>query len=326
MNQDELEKVAAFASLAPSVHNTQPWQFVATGQTLQVRACPDRQLPFLDDTSRQLHISCGAAVEFGRLAIAVLGYSCVLRLLPNQEDPLVVATLTPGFPLVASKEECRLFDAAPRRYTDRGPYDDTPVPFRTLARMFEVAADVGCWLRTLNRPGDRLLTAVVLERADAIERADPRYWDELDRWRRDDKADDGVPQVAAANWPDDRSPDLRLRDFARNPRQRQRGHLDERPDVERDTLVLLGSDADDRLSWLRTGRALAKVLLIATEAGLATQPLGQATDLELTRTQLQHGLGLLGYPQLLLRVGYGHGQPTTGRRPLADMLTTGAVA
>jgi hypothetical protein len=68
------------------------------------------------------------------------------------------------------------------------------------------------------------------------------------------------------------------------------------------------------------------VLLIATAAGLASQPLGQVTDIPATRVQLQRGLGLLGYPQLLLRVGHGHGRPTTGRRPVEETLVVPTVA
>jgi len=41
---------------------------------------------------------------------------------------------------------------------------------------------------------------------------------------------------------------------------------------------------------------------------------------------LQRGLGLLGYPQLLLRMGYGHGHPATGRRPIEETLVGHAVA
>jgi hypothetical protein len=325
MNLEELELVTTFASLAPSVHNTQPWQFVMVDHTLEVRADPTRRLTVLDESSRQLHMSCGAAVEFARLAIRALGYSCIVRLTPRADDPLLMATLTLGSRSAAAPEEKRLYDAAPRRYTDRGSYDDKQVPPVVLSRMAELAGDVGCWLQPLNRPGDRLLAAVLLEKAEAIETQDPRYREELRRWRRVGDADDGVPDAALPSWPEDRVSDMPLRDFT-GREQPQGGRHGLRPDVERDTLVLIGSDGDDRLSWLRTGRALAAVLLIATDAGLATQPLGQVTDLTATRVHLQRGLGLLGYPQLLLRMGYGHGRPTTGRRPVDQTLVVDEVA
>ena len=325
MNAEELELVTTFASLAPSVHNTQPWLFVADGHTLEVRADPERQLAVLDESSRQLHMSCGAAIEFARLAIRALGYSCIVRLTPRADDRLLMATLTLGGRSAAQPGERRLYDAAPRRYTDRGPYEDKQVPRTVLARLADAAGEVGCWVQPLNRPGDRLLAAVLLEKAEAIEAQDPRYRDELQQWRRHGTADDGVPDAALPSWPENRVSDMPLRDFT-GEEQPQGGRRGQRPDVERDTLVVIGSDGDDRLSWLRTGRALAAVLLIATDAGVASQPLGQVTDVPATRVHLQRGLGLLGYPQLLLRLGYGHGKPTTGRRPIEETLVEHAVA
>src|SRR4051794_35732635 len=120
MNVDEVRLVTEFASLAPSVHNTQPWRFVATDHSLEVWGDPSRQLSYLDESGRQLHVSCGAAVEFARLAIRSLGYSCVVRLTPRADTPLLLAVLTPGSPAETKPTERRLIEAAPRRYTDRG--------------------------------------------------------------------------------------------------------------------------------------------------------------------------------------------------------------
>lgn len=325
MNAEELQLVTTFASLAPSVHNTQPWQFVADGHTLEVRADPSRQLAFLDESSRQLHISCGTAIEFARLAVRALGYSCVVRLLARPDDRLLLATLTLGGPAEPRPTEKRLYEAAPRRYTDRGPYEDRPVPHDLLTRMSDAASEVGCWVRVLNRPGDRLLATILLQRAEEIEVDDSRYRQELDEWRRDGAAVDGIPGAALPAWPQTRVSDVPLRDFTGVAQPRRPG-TEQKPQVERDTLLLVGSDADDTFNWLRTGRALAAILLTATDAGLVSQPLGPVTDLPATRAQLQRGLGLLGHPQLMLRMGYGHGSPTTNRRPVEDILVLGSLA
>lgn len=325
LDVEQVRTVVEFAALAPSVHNTQPWHFVARGHTIEVRAETDRMLRFLDPT-RQLHMSCGAAIEFARLAVRALGYDCVVRLTPaSHDDPCLLATLTAGHSLAPSPAEQRLIAAIPRRYTDRGPYDDLAVPGAVLARAAEVSAERGCWLRVLDRPGDRATVVALSAKAEAAEAADARYRDELAAWRRTSTAPDGVP-VAATEWtaPVDVT-DVPLRDFSgldAHPAVDD----DAPPRVERDTLVLLGSDDDTLLGWLRTGRALALLLLTLTDAGLVAQPLGPITDVAATRRRLQRELGLLGYPQLLLRIGYGHGRPRTGRRAVDDVLKVGAVA
>jgi hypothetical protein len=321
LEPDQTRTIAAFAALAPSVHNTQPWRFVAIGPTIEVRAESGRQLDYLDATSRQLHISCGAAIEFARLAVRALGYDCVVRLAPRPDrEPDLLATLTAGHRLPTSAGEQRLIEAIPRRYTDRGRYDDRPVPGDVLNRAREAAAERGCWLRLLDRPGDRVTVATLLADAEALEAADPRYRAELATWRHDRPASDGIPDDALPQWEPDRVSDLPLRDFSGGDRHRE-PDASEPPHVERDTVVLLGSDDDSVVAWLRTGRALALVLLTLTAAGVVTQPLGPVTDVPSTRTRLQQELGLLGRPQLMLRAGFGHGEPTTRRRSVEELLT-----
>jgi hypothetical protein len=96
------------------------------------------------------------------------------------------------------------------------------------------------------------------------------------------------------------------------------------PDVERPTVVLMGTEGDDRYAWLLAGRALGRVLLQATAAGVAASPLTQALDWPATRSRMQSRLSLVGHPQMLLRMGYPPetaGQAAvSGRRPIADVL------
>jgi hypothetical protein len=319
MNADEIRTVVDMAALAPSVHNTQPWRFVATGHTLELRADRSRQLGCVDATSRQLHVSCGAALEVARLAVRALGYTCTVRLLPRPDDPELLATLTVGPWHPPTAHEQQLAEAVPRRYTDRGPYDGRPLAPDVLTRMRDAVAERGCWLRPLDRPGERTRAAVLLSEAEGVELADDAYRAELARWARDHPARDGVPSAAAAPWAPGRVSDVPLRDFTGSGIDPRPG-AETPPRVERDTLVLIGTDTDDPASWLRAGRALASMLLELTVAGLTAQPLGPVTDLPHTRTALQRTLGLIGAPQMLLRVGRGSGRPRAGRRAAEDVL------
>ena len=93
--------------------------------------------------------------------------------------------------------------------------------------------------------------------------------------------------------------------------------------MERPTVVLLGTDDDDRHAWLVAGRALGRVLLLATAAGVAASPLTQALDWPATRTRLSSRLSLVGHPQMLLRMGYPPERrrgAISGRRPVDEVL------
>ena len=79
-----------------------------------------------------------------------------------------------------------------------------------------------------------------------------------------------------------------------------------------------------REDWLVAGQALARVLLEATLAGLAAQPLTQVLEVPVLRGRMRRALGVIGHPQMLLRMGYGSAGPVSGRRSVEDVLSIGA--
>ncbi|HVX70631.1 MAG TPA: hypothetical protein VHA79_13180 [Mycobacteriales bacterium] len=322
MKTEDLQVVAEFAALAPSVHNTQPWRFVSGPASLEIHIDADRGLDYLDPWHRQMLISCGAAAEFGRLGIRSLGVACIARLLPDPSHPTLVAKLISGAAEPLTPAEQRLIDAVPRRYTDRGPYTDEAVPNAMFQTMRETAGERNCWLRVVDRPEHRQALIQLLETAERIESDDPVYRTEIQRWQRHGAAHDGILVDDYADWASQhRMSDVPLRDFSGYGRHDRRGALDPRH-VERDPVVVLGSDRDDPLSWLQSGRALADIVLVLTDANLVCQPLGPVLDVPTTREQLRHELGLIGYPQMLLRIGHGHRTPVAGRRAVEDVFNT----
>jgi hypothetical protein len=72
--------------------------------------------------------------------------------------------------------------------------------------------------------------------------------------------------------------------------------------------------------WLQAGQAMERVLLLATRAGLATSFATQPPEWTDLRQPLRDPLAGTGYPQVLLRLGYGPRGSGTPRRPVADVL------
>jgi hypothetical protein len=323
MAQVDLALATECAALAPSVHNTQPWRLERRSNVLEVHADRTRQLQFLDPDARQLHISCGIAAEFARLAVRSQQFSCRLELLPNPADPNLLVRLTAGDTEPAAEGERQLVEAMPRRYTDRQPYDDQPLPDDLVERLRRAAERAGGWLTAVN-PDDRVALSAILEDAERAEAADPAYAEELARWTHPSKAKDGLnPQSVSAPWPADVVTDVPLRDFSGHAEHPQAGP-GEPPRVQRDTVVVLGTADDDPAAWLTAGRVLASVLLTATASYAVAQPLGPGTDFPAARTRLRRELRLVGHPQFVLRLGYGRDRPSTGRRPAPNSATAGS--
>jgi hypothetical protein len=324
--------IVELATRAPSIHNTQPWRFTATGNRLDVFYDRDRALPVLDPTGRQQIISCGIAVEFAFLALRAAGSATDVTLLPDPSDGDHLARMDVTGVHEVTAEDRALERAITDRHTVRTAFEPRAVPGELVDRLRTAAAAHRMWLKPITDEEEEVATAFLLSRAEELEQGDPAYLAELQQWLRTDPAAvDGVPAEAVpAGDPRERPSNWLIRDFVAGAREQRTfvpaGNPDAPPpSVERPTVLLLGSDNDDRAAWLEAGRSLGELLLLATAAGLSASPLTQALDWPATRNQLRSRLHLVGHPQMLLRLGYPPAELSpvvSGRRPVAEVLLT----
>lgn len=328
----DLRPVIELASLAPSVHNTQPWRFAWDGRAVHVLEDVTRSLPVLDPKGRERIISCGAAVLHARLALAELGHSCRTALLPDPARPELLATLSVHGRAEPSEQERALARAIPRRATDRDPYDVRPVPDDVRDALRRAAELEGAWLRFIGPDGsdDAVELQVLLSSADDAQRGNPAYLRELAAWRRD-QPHEGVPSRALPSVPSAwRASTWVVRDFdagaargsahARPVSAPPGAQQTDPPPAEHPAVLVIGTGGDTREDWLVAGQALGRVLLEATLAGVGAQPLTQVLEVPVLRSRMRHALHVVGHPQMLLRVGYGSVGPVSRRRPVEDVV------
>lgn len=329
ISTEQVHAAVEAAGLAPSIHNTQPWRWRFREDTLELFADLDRALPVADPDHRQLLVSCGAALLNAWLSLRAAGLDVEVGELPDGPDITTgrLATLTIIGLRPPTEEESQLAAAITRRHTDRRPFDAAELPTGEIRTLRRAAEAEGCWLASLTTEQSRVELAVLLARADWVERHDTAYQDELASWMRDDpNATDGVPRAAAPATEGRRS-EFPLRSFvpAGDPGTAdEAGEQAREKHVEHPGVLVLGTDADGPADRLRAGRALGRVLLAATAGGLATSPLGQAVDIEATRALVRSVTGGAGHTQMILRVGYpdqaAAALPPTNRRPLSEIL------
>ena len=308
---------------APSVFNTQPWWFriraddridlcarIGTGSAyrhLQEHGLEltdgDRRLPSVDPESRELVMSCGAALFNLWLSIRVAGHDLAIQLQPYPQDKSVLATVeivtSRIHPPTSTQQE--LYDSILRRHTDRWPYARAgrrprradPVPPNILAAMELAAARHEGRLRVLNRAeANRWLREA--DQADRELRSSGKYLTELSRWTDDGESDIGIPPDAFGPAWENRG-HLRkgyppIRDFGahaapagRAGEGRDEGAGEDPGPSERPVrrferfpqLMLLSTSHNESLDWLRAGQALQDALLTATRYGVSASFLTQ---------------------------------------------------
>lgn len=305
------------AGHAPSIHNTQPWRFVAAAGVVELWADRRRAVPAIDPTGRQLVVSCGAALEYLCIDLVAAGHQPSVELAPDPESDLLATVRVTG-PADPDPETLVLAANLHRRATVRTPFDDDRVPPEVLDRLGVEVRKVGGWLRTVTDRDDLITLTVLLQHAHEAQLGDPSYVEEIERWRRPATAADGIPDDAVPEIAG-RHSNLAIRDF--NPGHHDVIVLDGPVRDERPAIAVIGTTGDSVSDWLTAGRATARLLLAAAACGVAASPLNQVIDDPGPRRQLQSHLGLIGYPQMVLRLGYAAMTPTTGRRPVDEYLT-----
>lgn len=311
-----LEACVSAAVAAPSIYNTQPWRFFRLDPetvALEVRAVPERGLRHADPVGRALHLSVGAAVFNLRVAMAHFGWEAVVRLLPDPEDPSVLASLRPpgSGRRHTTGHRPDLYPMIWRRHSSRFPFSGRPLPPHVRAELAEAAHMEGASL-TFSGSAE---TARLLRMATAAEhrnRADPdravesRLWVHPDPY---DSTDVGIPQAALG--PQDAHEQLPMRDFTA---QRHPERLPAQPFEPLPVVALLTTEHDRRSDWLRAGQALEHVLLVATAHGVRASLLHQPMEWPDLRRDLIPVPDLTRHAQMLIRLGYGPEGPATPRR------------
>jgi nitroreductase len=315
----EMRRAAVRATLAPSIHNTQPWRYVISRGSLELYADQSRRLRVLDPRSRQLLISCGCALFNARVALAAAGYDATVQRLPDASRPdLVARMILPDEPTGWSPIG-DLDAVVEQRRTNRRRFFDNAVPDHVVSALVDAAAAEAAELFPITRPEHRLAAARLSQEAESAETADRAYRAEIRAWTTTDPhRGDGVlvttvPHVDAAA-----GDDLPIRDF-------DSAGLGWLPVETRSSLnqclLLLGTLEDGPIAWLRAGEALERVWLEITRRGYVASPLTQLIEVartnELLRLELQLGM----HPHVLLRVGRAPDTPPSPRRPLQELLS-----
>lgn len=284
LSRHTAERLVEAAIAAPSTHNAQPWRFVArpADRVIEIYADPARTLRRGDPRGRAVHIACGAALFNLRLAIAHTGAEPVTRLLPNPRDPLLLASVRISGHYRPRPTERDLHAAISARAGAQRCAGSQPPLRAVLAALLEAAALEGASLRLLDQPEAlRILQSVAV--ADRALRPDASY-------------------LAG------------LRDFAPRPlgRAAAGGGTSQ--------LAVIATAADDRVSWLRAGQAMQRVLLLATHRGLNAGLLTPVLELPDVPLRPDPRLGAQ-HPEVIVRLGGpADDRVPVFRRPVAQVL------
>jgi nitroreductase len=315
---DVIARAVELACRAPSLHNSQPWRWVATPAEAELFTDPHRVVRSTDSSGREAIISCGAGLDHFQTAMAAVGWNTYIEEFPspNRLEHLASMYFTPLDYVTQARRDRA--DAISRRRSDRlpfGPPGDWQ-SFETVLRdslesdlvAVEVLADNA---RPQLHEASRL--------TESLRRDDDFYHRELQWWTTPFRQAEGIPPSQLVSRPEaDR--------VAVNRKFPSSGFSNRRPATATDEakILVLSTPEDTHADALHAGQVLSKLLLECTMAGLATCPLTHITELEASREIVRDLMVTEAMPQVLIRVGTapdGEDVPRpTPRRPLFEVL------
>jgi hypothetical protein len=313
-----LKKAVLLACRAPSVHNSQPWLWVAEGGILRLFVDRHRTVPGTDHSGREAIISCGAVLDHLRVAMLAAGWHAGIERFPDPNDPDHLASIEFSSVDHVTDAQRHRATAILQRRTDRLPFGRP-----TCWDFFEPAlrSTIDDSLATLHVLPDDARSQLVeaAQLAEAVRRDDWLYHDELDWWTSPFVVNEGVPPTALASDKEDRRVDVG-RWFP------VRSHMDRRPEVKVDwsKILVLSTPEDTKADALRCGEVLSTVLLECTMAGMATCTLTHLIEVDESRDIVRSLIEQRGQPQVLIRAGIAPPMEDlpapTPRSPLGEVL------
>jgi nitroreductase len=335
------------AILGASPHNTQPWRFRVTESNIELHINPKRNVGALDPYLREEHIGMGCALENLILAARANGYAATTTLIPSILSPISARSqselvarvdLAPG-----AREENELYNAIPRRHTNRSPYERQrliPKDFVDgLSLLPSAEENVRIFLFTGEGEHQRIVQISSAANIDlysdpTVAAASERWvrlpWKEVQKFRDGLTIDAfGLSPIAAAA-----AKTMPAQLLNRIASKSQKAGYGERML----TAPLIGfiavRDRYDRAQSLQAGRIWQRAHLFATARGIAGRPCNESVEMvdhERMRGRAPKSLSQLAeitgdptwQPTFVFLMGYptetAHASP---RHPIEELLNT----
>jgi nitroreductase len=314
---DVIKDAVQKACRAPSLHNSQPWQWVLNRGQLRLFLDPSRVMD-TDHSAREALISCGAALDHLRVAMAAAGWQSHIDRFPEPNSPNRLASIDFTPRDFVTERDRSLAGAIEARRTDRLPFSAVPEWQSIEAVVASSANREAVHLEVIaDDLHPRLEEAAQI--AESLRMYDTPYHNELHWWTAPFEASEGIPYSALVSAAEsDRVGVGRVFPVPRRPERRL-----EIPE-DHAKVLLLSTDDGTRADALAAGEALSAALLECSIAGLATCPVTHLTELSVTRELIRSLMDHDAVPQVLIRVGVvpvtEKVPPPTPRRPLSAVL------
>lgn len=306
------------ATLAASSHNTQPWKFRVTQDSITILPDFSRRCPVVDPDDSHLFKSLGCAAENIVHAAAAQGFSSDVRFDPDKDS--VIVHLSP----VATPHATDLYLAITKRQCVKTAYDGTSLAQPELEKLEK--AGEGCDVRTIMLLSEAQKSTIIdyVTQGNIAQLTDRKFRDELVSWLRFNPGEalhtgDGLSgriggQPALPRW-------LAKWIIGLVLTPKGQAETDARKIRSSAGVAVFVASHDDKAAWVEVGRVYERFALQAAVLDVRTAFINQPIEVHSLRPQLESWLKLDGeHALLMVRFGHGPTAPFSLRRPIDEVI------
>jgi hypothetical protein len=307
------------ATLAASSHNSQPWKFKLSNNSITIFPDFNRRCPAVDPDDSHLFKSLGCAAENLIQAAKVDGFHADAQFDPKQDAVII------NFESTATKLD-NLSAAIINRRCSRIPYDGKPITAPAQASIITAASSNDIKPIILQSPQQMEGMLEYVRQGNLAQFDDPAFVKELRDWVRFNPTDaivmgDGLAgevsgQPALPSW-------IGRAGFSLFLSGKKQADIDAKAIRSSAGIIAFVGERDDKANWVAAGRAYQRFALQATALNVRNAFINQPIEVRSLRPQLHAWLGVpQQHVHLIVRYGSGAVTPHSLRRAVDAVIIT----
>ncbi len=296
----KIKFLVRYGILAPSSFNTQPWKFQITENELLVFPDFTKTRKYVDPEDRELYISLGCSMA--NIEVAANYFGMVFQKKYGEEKDTFVARykFINGTQLSTERE---LFESITKRQTNRGSYQKKKIPISISDIVEQREPDNRVNLKLITNIKIKNELGKLIEKSELIWFKNREMVKELEHWLEDDmkSSEDGLATGTLNLYKLAIEVKYILSGEPKNiisRAEKYRQLINEAPAV-----VLISTEKDDKLNWIKAGETFERLILELTSQGYSSSFFNSVIQLPGQRHKMEKMLKVKGKAQLLFRIG-----------------------
>lgn len=302
--EEQIKFLLGFAVLAPSGHNSQPWNFSIKENSLSLLVNQERSLSQSDPERRQLLIAFGCALENLLIASDYYGFRAEVQCIPDQSNRDLIARILFTKNNDTQNDSSHIVFSIPRRNNNRNKFKNIQPHQDFLDSLISLSDEkVKISIVIDQNEKNSLADIVNIAQIESMDR--DNFREELSHFIRSNftKEKAGMPGfVLGLPGPVSifASKLIKKINFSRKTKKQDDDLLKKYTPV----FVVISTSDDEPLSRIKAGQVFERIWLMAENSGLKCSPLAAGCQTTEYYKEMQKVLKISFRPEVFFRLGY----------------------